>query len=221
MSMEEDKEQDAAEEEDEEIEEDEDEVEEEAEDEEEVEEEAEDEEEVEEEAEDDEEELLGAPAPAGGPTWGFWRMLFALLIIAVVAVAGWLGWQHMVAQRERAQEAQQREAETKQHLLLVSEKLRSAEECAARADLDGMLDDLGSASEALDLALSITIEEMRPSLEGLADKLRSARDDVEKRQQRLRVEAEKEAKAAAEAVSAALGLADSITGQRYMPAEGG
>jgi uncharacterized protein HemX len=156
----------------------------------------------------------------GGAAWGFWRVVFALFIIAVVAVAGWLGWQYMAAQKERAREVQAREAETKKHLLLVTQKLRSATEGATKGDMDEMVDDLESASEAVSLALDIAIEDMRSPLEGLKSRVDAARDDVQARQERLRAEAEKEAKAAGETVSGALAHAESIVKQQYAPEEG-
>jgi len=179
--------------------------------------EAEDEELEEPEDEDEEEDIEPeeAVAPTGGAAWGFWRVVFALIIIAVVAVAGWLGWQYVAAERLREQQIAEKEAETKTHLLLVMEKLRAAEESAAAADMNGILDDITSASEALRLALSVAPEDMRGPLDMLNNKLTSMKEDVEQRQKRLQAEVEKEAKAAAETVADALTHVQSIVRQQY------
>ncbi|MGD8239506.1 MAG: hypothetical protein PVH68_13185 [Armatimonadota bacterium] len=178
------------------------------------------EEEPEEDAGDEEDELDVAPS-GGGAAWGFWRVVFALFIIVVVGVAGWLGIQYFAAQKERARQAAAKEAETKTHLLLVTKKLGSAVERATQADLDGMLADLESASEALSLASSIAPDDMQVPLDGLTDRIDGAKEGVQARRRQLRVQAEKEATAAGEVVSAVLSAAQSIVKQQYGPEESG
>ncbi|MFQ5810045.1 MAG: hypothetical protein ACE5JM_10540 [Armatimonadota bacterium] len=174
-----------------------------------------------EEEEEEEEEAFDVAPSGGGAAWGFWRVVLAIFIIAVIGVAAWLGIQYFAAQKERARQAAEKEAETKQHLLLVTQKLKSAADSATQADLDGMLDDLERASEALSLAANIAPDEMRPGLQGLKSRIDGAKDDVQGRQEKLRAQAEKEAAAAAEAVSAALTAAEGIVNQEYAPEEGG
>jgi uncharacterized protein HemX len=157
------------------------------------------------------------PAATGGPSWGFWRIMFALLIIAVVALAGWLGWQYMAAQEQRAAEIAEKEADTKKALLQVAQELRSAQEDAAQGDLDALLANLEAASKTLALAGDRAIDEMRPSLDAFSTKLDAAKQDVRQRRDRLQAQTEKEAKEAEEAVSAVLTSAEAILNQQYAP----
>ncbi len=170
-----------------------------------------------EEEDDDDGDFGIVPTPTGGPAWGFWRIMFALLIISVVAVAGWLGWQYMAAQEERAAEIAAREADTKKALMQVAQELRTAQEDAAQGDLDAMLADIEAASKTLALARDRAIDEMHPSLDAFSTKLDAVKQDVRQRRDRLQAEADKEAKEAQEAVAAVLTSAEAIINQQYAP----